>query len=145
MDFQRLVVSRQDLTSNCHEANKFDFEIIVPTTRSQYENNKLSKISPTTFLFDFGFRIQNEKVRLAWQMRWTWHSPFKILRFVWYVNDLTGDVRCIMTCWKIVEFFNDPNIPHTTLHVLGDTHGHVQFQVISINIPKDNCALSTSH
>ena len=58
----------------------------------KYENNKLSKISPTTFLFHFGFRIQNEKVRLAWQPRRTWHSPFKILRFVWYVNDLTGDV-----------------------------------------------------
>ena len=58
----------------------------------KYENNKLSKISSTSFLFDFGFRIQNEKVRLAWQTRWTWHSPFKILRFVWYVNYLTGDV-----------------------------------------------------
>ena len=63
--FQLLVVSHKDLTSNCHQADKFEFEIIVPTTRSQYENNKLSKISSTSFLFDFGFRIQNEKGRLA--------------------------------------------------------------------------------
>ena len=49
-----------------HEADKFEFEIIVPTTRSQYENNKLSNISSTSFLFDFGFGIQNQKVRLAW-------------------------------------------------------------------------------
>ena len=32
----------------------------------KYENNKLSKISSTTFLFDFGFRIQIQEVRLAW-------------------------------------------------------------------------------
>ena len=51
----------QDLTSNCHQADKFEFEIIVPTTRSQH--NKMSKISSTWFLFDFGF--QNQKVRLA--------------------------------------------------------------------------------
>ena len=64
--FQLLLVSRQDLTSNCHETDKLEFEIIVPTTSSQYENNKLSKISSTSFLFDFGFRIQNQKVRLVW-------------------------------------------------------------------------------
>ena len=40
--FQLLLVSHQDLTSNCHEADKFEFEIIVPTTRSKYENYKLS-------------------------------------------------------------------------------------------------------
>ena len=79
-DFQLLVVSPQDLTSNCHEADEFQFEIIVPTTRSQYENDKLSKISSTSFHFDFGFRIQSKKVRLAWRPRRTWHSPFKICK-----------------------------------------------------------------
>ena len=54
----------KDLTSNCHEAEQFEFEIIVPTTSNQYENNKSSNISSASFLFDFGF--QNQKVRLAW-------------------------------------------------------------------------------
>ena len=35
-------------------------------------------------------------------------------------------------------------IYHTQLR-MSYTHGNAQFQVISINIPKDNCALSTSH
>ena len=29
MAFQLLVVSHQDLTSNCHQTDKFEFEIIV--------------------------------------------------------------------------------------------------------------------
>ena len=53
-------------TNICPQADKFEFEIIVPTTSNQYENNKLSNISSTSFLFDFGFRIQNQKVHLAW-------------------------------------------------------------------------------
>ena len=39
--FQLLLVSHLDQTSNCHQADKFEFEIIIPTTRSQYENSKL--------------------------------------------------------------------------------------------------------
>ena len=35
-------------------------------------------------------------------------------------------------------------IYHTQLR-MSYTHGNAQFQVISINIPKDNCALSTTH
>ena len=49
-----------------HQADKFQFEVIVPTTSNQFENNKLSNVFSTSFLFDFGFRIQNQKVRLAW-------------------------------------------------------------------------------
>ena len=45
------------------------------------------------------------------------------------------------------EFLNDPNISHTTLHVwglvMGYTHVNAQFPVISIYIPKDNCAFSS--
>ena len=56
---------RQYLASNSHEADELEFEIIFPNNK-KYENNKLSKISSTSFLFDFGFRIQIQNVRLAW-------------------------------------------------------------------------------
>ena len=39
MAFQLLVFSKQDLTSNCHETDKFEFEIIVPTTRNTKTTN----------------------------------------------------------------------------------------------------------
>ena len=49
----------------------------------------------------------------------------------------------IMTCVQIY-YLHDPKISHTTLHVwglvVGYTHVNVQFQVISLNIPKHNCA-----
>ena len=40
---------------------KIIIEIIVPTTSNQYENNKLMNISSASFLFDFGFQIQDEQ------------------------------------------------------------------------------------
>ena len=54
----------------------------------------------------------------------------------------TYDVTLHNILLKNHEFLDDPNISHTTWHVwglvMGYTHVNAQFQVISLNIPKDN-------